>query len=425
MAGIEVSSVGQVGTGAWAVALIVAACAAGASELPPEIAVDRLLVRAEWQAEEGEHGAAFATLNEVLSLVEEHGLATPDAFWFRDAQAASTAGEHERAVESATRYVTTAGRAGEHYRAALELLEASDREVQALREREAAERALRERRQPAESRAQAAYRSLREGLTAAPAGDGIFADALQAGGYGPAMVTIPAGEFRMGCLWNYHDRSDVGLIDDDGCYGDEKPVHKVTIGRPFALSVYEVTFAEWDACVAAGGCGGYGDWSWGRGARPLMHVSWDDAQRYVAWLSAQTGAAYRLPSESEWEYAARAGTTTRYVLGDEIGRNRANCDGCGSQWDDGRTAPVGSFAANPWGLYDMHGNVYEWVADCWNGSYTGAPSDGSAWLEANCSAGVVRGGSWYEHPRNLRAADRLRDTRYVLSGFRVARTLTP
>ena len=419
MTGIEVSSVGQVGTGAWAVALIVAACAAGASELPPEIAVDRLLVRAEWQAEEGEHGAAFATLNEVLSLVEEHGLATPDAFWFRHAQAASTAGEHARAVESATRYVTTAGRAGEHYRAALELLEASDREVQALRERESAERAEQELRQ-AESRAQAAYWSQRERLAASPAGDGeVFADALQAGGYGPAMVTIPAGEFRMGCLSN-----------DDACQDRGKPVHGVTIGRPFALSVYEVTFAEWDACVAAGGCGAYEprDRGWGRGARPVVNVSWDDAQKYVEWLSAQTGAAYRLPSESEWEYAARAGTTTRYVWGDEIGRNRANCDGCGSQWDNDRTAPVGSFAANPWGLYDMHGNVWEWVADCWNGSYAGAPSDGSAWLQGDCSMRVVRGGSWISNPWLLRAAYRSRSAtgdRVYYSGFRVARTLTP
>ena len=245
MTGTEVSSVGQVGTGAWAVALIVAACAAGASELPPEIAVDRLLVRAEWQGEEGDHAAAFATLDEVLSLVEEHGLATPDAFWFRHAQAASTAGEHARAVESATRYVTTAGRAGEHYRAALELLEASDREVRALREREAAESAEQELRQ-AESRAQAAYWSQRERLAASPAGDGeVFADALQAGGYGPAMVTIPAGEFRMGCLSN-----------DDACSSDDKPVHGVTIGRPFALSVYEVRLRSgtraWPPAVAVG-----------------------------------------------------------------------------------------------------------------------------------------------------------------------------
>ena len=196
------------------------------------------------------------------------------------------------------------------------------------------------------------------------------------------MVTIPAGAFRMGCLSN-----------DDDCRDHEQPVHEVTIGRPFALSVYEVTFAEWDACVAAGGCGGHEpeDWGWGRGSRPVMNVSWDDARAYAEWLSAQTGAAYRLPSESEWEYAARAGTTragttTKYSWGNGIGVNRANCDGCGSEWDDARTAPVGSFQSNAFGLYDLRGNVCEWVADCWNASYAGASSEGSrAWFRGDCT----------------------------------------
>ncbi|MDE0342456.1 MAG: SUMF1/EgtB/PvdO family nonheme iron enzyme [Deltaproteobacteria bacterium] len=145
-------------------------------------------------------------------------------------------------------------------------------------------------------------------------------------------------------------------------------------------------------------------------------------------LSAQTGAEYRLPSEAEWEYAARAGTTTRYSWGNEIGVNRANCDGCGSRWDDSQTAPVRSFRANGFGLHDMHGNVYEWVADCLNGSYVGAPSDGSAWLRGNCGMRVLRGGSWDFNPWNLRAANRSRittDDRDYDVGFRVARTLTP
>ena len=410
-----------------AFALLLVATVASGAELPPEIAVDRLLVRAEWQANEGRHREALATLNEVLALVEEEGLAAPEAFWFRHAQAASVAAEHVQAVASATRYLTTAGRDGAHYRAALELLETSDREVRALREREAAERAEQERRQ-VEARAEQerrqvearAYRDLRESAAASPGALGdIFADALQSGGRGPAMVVIPAGAFQMGCLLN-----------DDVCDNDEQPVHEVTIGAPFALSVYEATFAEWDACVAAGGCDGYepADRGWGRGARPVINVSWDDAQQYVAWLSLQTGAEYRLPSESEWEYAARAGTTTRYSWGDEIGVNRANCDGCGSQWDDRRTAPVGSFRANGFGVHDLHGNVWEWVTDCRNDAYRGAPSDGSAWLSGNCEQRVLRGGSWNNDPRSLRAANRLRfttDDRYVNLGFRVARTLTP
>ena len=238
-----------VGKGAFrggSVVLLLLAVVVGGAELPPEIAADRLLVRAQWQAQEGDHRAALATLNEVLALVEEQGLAAPDAFWFRHAQAASAAGAHAEAVASATRYLTTAGRAGEHYRAALELLETSDREVQqALREREARERAERARRH-AEASAEAAYGELRRNAAQAPAGVGeIFTDTLQSGGRGPAMVTIPAGTFRMGCLSN-----------DDDCYDDERRVHEVTVALPFALSVYEVTFAEWDACVAAGGCGG-------------------------------------------------------------------------------------------------------------------------------------------------------------------------
>ena len=404
------------------VVLLVAEAASGA-ELPPEIAADRLLVRAEWQAREGDHRAALATLNEVLALVEEQGLAAPDAFWFRHAQAASAAGAHVVAVESATRYLTTAGQPGEHYRAALELLETSDREVQALREREAreraeqaAERALRQ----AEVSAEAAYGELRRNAARAPADVGeVFTDALQSGGRGPAMVTIPAGAFRMGCLSN-----------DDDCSIYEQPVHEVTLARPFALSVYEVTFAEWDACVAAGGCRGHEpeDEGWGRGSRPVINVSWDDARAYAEWLSAQTGAEYRLPSESEWEYAARAGTATKYSWGNGIGVYRANCDGCGSEWGGAGTAPVGSFQSNAFGLYDMHGNVWEWVADCWNASYAGAPSKGRAWFRGDCTARMSRGGSWYYGPRAVRSARRIGDTTTVrnkVSGFRVARTLTP
>ena len=165
----------------------------------------------------------------------------------------------------------------------------------------------------------------------------------------------------------------------------------------------------------------------GRGRRPVINVSWNGAQNYVAWLSTQTGGTYRLPSEAEWEYATRAGSSTKYSWGDEIGANRANCEGCGSQWNSRQTAPVGSFRASAFGLYDMHGNAYEWVEDCWNGSHAGAPSDGGAWLQGTCDLRVLRGGSWLNSPRHARAAyrDLLSDDRYDDNGFRVARTLTP
>ena len=156
----------------------------------------------------------------------------------------------------------------------------------------------------------------------------------------------------------------------------------------------------------------------------MINVSWEDAQSYVRWLSARTGHKYGLLSESEWEYVARAGTTTVYSWSDNIGRTRANCDGCGSQWDGEKTAPVGSFSANAWGVHDMHGNVWEWIEDCYNDSYMGAPPDGSAWKSGNCSKRVLRGGSWFSDPRDLRSAIRYRSskiTRHIIDGFRVAR----
>ena len=258
---------------------------------------------------------------------------------------------------------------------------------------------------------------LRAARSHGPAGSG-FTDALRSGGTGPEMVVIPAGRFRMGC------------VSGRGCRDGEFPVHEVTIPEAFAVSVYEVTFEDWDRCVSGGGCGGYrpDDRGWGRGNRPVIYVSWNDAQEYVAWLSSQTGQTYRLLSESEWEYVARAGTSTVYSWGNAIGSNRANCglDYCGDQWEN--TAPVGSFQANAFGVHDMHGNVFEWVEDCWNASYAGAPSDGSAWLGGDCDRRVLRGGSWNYLPRDLRSATRDRNTtgdRDNDDGFRVARTLTP
>ena len=234
----------------------------------------------------------------------------------------------------------------------------------------------------------------------------------------PEMVVVPAGSFMMG-------DNEPGYE-----YDSERPLHQVTIAQPFAVGKYEVTFAEWEACVAGGGCNGYrpDDEGWGRGRRPVIHVSWEDAQNYVRWLSEETGKPYRLLSEAEWEYVARAGTTTRYTWGDEIGRNRANCYRCGSQWDAEQTAPVGMFAANAFGLHDVHGNVWEWTEDCWNKGYAGAPSNGGAWESGECSSRVLRGGSWDDVPRDLRSADRSRGTagnRSGNNGFRLARTLTP
>ena len=221
------------------------------------------------------------------------------------------------------------------------------------------------------------------------------------------MVSIPGGTFQMGDLSGEGDNN-------------EKPVHSV------AVPAFEM--GKWDACVADGGCGGHtpGDKGWGRGNRPVINVSWDDVQLFIAWLNDKTGGNYRLPTEAEWEYAARAGSTTKYSWGDTIVSNRANCDGCRSRWDGKQSAPVGSFAPNGYGLHDMHGNVWEWVEDCYHGNYVGAPTDGSAWISGDCSQRVVRGGSWLNFPANLRSAYRYGPTRSGRSnylGFRLAQDM--
>ena len=231
------------------------------------------------------------------------------------------------------------------------------------------------------------------------------------------MIVIPAGRFMMGSPENEPD----GNIS-------ERPRHEVTIARPFAVSKFEVTFAEWDACVAAAACPPVTD-SWGRGRQPVINVGWDDAKQYARWLSRLTGKEYRLLTEAEWEYAARADGMARYAWGDDVGAGNANCDGCGSRWDLQQTAPVGSLAPNAFGLHDMHGNVWEWVEDSWHDSYKGAPTDGSAWLQdSDPKFHVIRGGSWRNDTEFVRAAARLKrvgGVRFDTLGFRVARTLTP
>ncbi len=237
----------------------------------------------------------------------------------------------------------------------------------------------------------------------------------------PQMVTITAGTYCMGDLQGTESPS-------------EQPVHHVTLHKDFKLGKYEVTFDDYESFVKVTGHGNgiINDQGWGRGRRPAINVSLVDAQEYIEWLSKLTGKRYRLPTEAEWEYAARAGTNTIYWWGNEIGKNRANCNGCGSEWDGKQTAPVGSFLPNNFGLYDTVGNVSEWVEDCWHKNYEGAPNDGSAWLEAggaNCSWGVIRGGSWHKAPAILRASYRYGLSavrffdRYDEIGFRLAQDL--
>ncbi|MDE2892499.1 MAG: SUMF1/EgtB/PvdO family nonheme iron enzyme [Chloroflexota bacterium] len=380
--------------GAAVMGLITLVPLSAAAELSPEIQVDLYLVQTEAYIKEQDYAAAQEAMAKILDLQKKHDLKTPDVFHFKYAEVLERAGSYAEAIESLNRYLELAGRSGTHYREALELLHA----------------ATVAQTQEARKRPGARFRDC-EGC--------------------PEVVVVPAGSYLMGS-----PSSEAGRDDNEG------PQHRVTIGDAFAVGVHEVTFEQWDACVSAGGCGGYrpDDEGWGRGRRPVIHVSWEEALRFLEWLREATGERYRLLSEAEWEYVARAGTgTARYWGESETGQCRhangadktakryadgwtvANCD-------DGHygTAPVGTFTANQFGLHDVHGNVYEWVQDCWNGTYAGAPTDGSAWVRGDCSRRVVRGGSWGDEPMNLRSASRGRldsGDRNLIIGFRVARTL--
>lgn len=248
----------------------------------------------------------------------------------------------------------------------------------------------------------------------------------------PELMVIPAGEFMMG--------SSAGEGDDD-----ERPKHRVRIETPLAVGRYEVTFAEWDACSRAGGCTHHpDDWGWGRNDMPVVDVSFIDVQEYLRWLSKRAGKEYRLLSEAEWEYAARAGTDTTRYWGDDPADacdfgNVADLtagEGLTEERDWGvhpcrdgygfEPAPVGQFAPNGFGLHDMLGNVWEWVQDCWHADYDEAPEDGKAWIQGgNCEYRVTRGASWDHRPEYLRVAkrnSRIIDDRFDTLGFRVART---
>ena len=238
------------------------------------------------------------------------------------------------------------------------------------------------------------------------------------------MVVIPPGIFLIG-----------SPVSEAGRDLDEGPQqHEVSIARPFAVGKFEVTFEEWDTCVRDGGCSWNPfDQGWGRGRMPVISLSWNDAKQYTGWLSRKTGKNYSLLTEAQWEYAARAGTTTAFSTGMSISPNQANYDSRGSYQGSpiaqsvGKTQPVGSYPANAFGLHDMHGNVWEHTEDCWysNNIYTWHPGDGSAYLFGDCSVRVMRGGSWGSHPHDLRSARRggiVSAERWSVVGFRVART---
>jgi len=226
----------------------------------------------------------------------------------------------------------------------------------------------------------------------------------------PEMMPLKAGSFVMGV--------DAGMSEPE-----ETPSRTVAIGA-FALSRHEVTFAQWDACAADGACpDGISDEGWGRGLRPVINVSWEDAQRYVRWLSARSGRTYRLPTEAEWEYAIRSADTAEMLGRENLLPGSAVCwSGCGDPADT--TLPVGGRRPNGFDIEDLRGNVWEWVEDCWHPDYNGAPTDGSAWTEPACTDRVVRGGGWSSRSYDLRPTLRSgmpANMQQMTVGFRVAR----
>lgn len=241
----------------------------------------------------------------------------------------------------------------------------------------------------------------------------ILEEPLKVGGTAPKIEKIAPTTFMMG---------DQNRMGDD----NEKPVHEVEIPSGFYISKNEVTFDQYDKFAKATNRELPPDNGWGRGNRPVINISWYDAKAYTSWLSSQTNEEYRLPTEIEWEYSSRAGSDTAFWYGNTVKPGYSVCDSCGSQWDGISTAPVGSQASNPLGLFDMHGNVAEWVEDCYHDSYEGAPNKNQVWLANQCDNRVLKGGSWFDIPRVGRSATRYRATPDLKAsnwGFRIVRII--
>jgi formylglycine-generating enzyme required for sulfatase activity len=227
----------------------------------------------------------------------------------------------------------------------------------------------------------------------------------------PLMVALYPSPFTMG---------------SNGSDPSERPAHKVALHTPFAIGKLEVTVGQWAQCVKASVCPSVPSAANAAENLPMRDLSWDEAQLYLKWLSTVSRKPYRLPTEAEWEYAARGGTTSRYWWGEQMKGGNASCQGCGEPWKADAPPPAGSFVANPFGLLDMNGSVWEWVQDCWHSSYKGAPVDGSAWADGTCQSRVIRGGSWREDGSYMLSTTRFKydaSVRQSQNGFRVARSL--
>lgn len=327
--------------------------------LPASVQADLLQNQIGDAVKAGDFDKALSDFDRYRAL----GVPLAPSMLYLEARASIAANDLLRAKRVFEQYFTGGGQSDPNYKDALGLYSSILPAVRPIEEQ-------------AKAKAEAAATQMKADAEAAKAAELASYQARATCDGCPTMVAIPAGTFQFA------------------------QSHTVTFAKPFLLGRTEVTFAEWDACVAAKGCKRKSDEGWGRETRPVIDVSWEDARQYIAWLNKTTGKAFRLPSSAEWEYAARAGSTGPYSWGNEVGTNRANCNGCGSTWDNKQTAPVGSFAPNAWGLHDMHGNVREWLQDCTPFEGFVPPADGHALKECpptpRGTLHQLRGGSWAE-----------------------------
>jgi formylglycine-generating enzyme required for sulfatase activity len=363
---------------------------------PPELAplalADQLRLEIAQALEKKDYAAVLAHC-ETYRKLESEGVAIPNGLFFAEAEAAQGAGDWLRARSALGAYLERADATDPLYPAALKLYPVVETEI--ARQYEEQERAARAARD-AELRAQAERKAAERRRVV----EELLND----------FVPVPSGKFRMGDLSKHGDE-------------DERPEHTVEVVG-FRMGRHEVTFEQYDAFCEATGRQPPDDRGWGRGRRPVINVSWQDANEFIGWLSEQTGQQFRLPTEAEWEYAARAGSATDYWWGDEFSPDFANAAGTGGRDRWTTTAPVGEFPSNAFGLYDMSGNVREWVQDCWIPDYAGRPKTAAARTGGDCTKRVVRGGAWNLGPGWQRSANRDFDDqlyRFVDRGFRLAR----
>ncbi|MEZ6030779.1 MAG: SUMF1/EgtB/PvdO family nonheme iron enzyme [Hyphomonadaceae bacterium] len=400
-----------------AVAVALSASALAQDNLPPE-AQKRLMERDIADVLEAkDYAGALRLLGQYRAKFEEAPFMI-----LLEARAALNVGRLMLAKRSAEEFLAAAKADDPDYDAGVDLYASIDKQLEAARKRRVTQAAS---VSPMNGDLVAKAVAARLAWTQPAKGDELipftFREKLGGGGEGPVMVVVPGGAFTMG-----------SPDKEAGRYEDEGPQRRVTVPA-FAAGKYEVTWDEYEQCVADDACAPARDDGWGKADRPVTDVSWHDARAYVDWLSSRTGATYRLLSEAEWEYAARAGTITPFSFGATISTAQANYNG-DYTYGSGKkglyreqTTPVGSFPANAFGLHDMHGNVAEWVEDCYEENYSsGQPSDGRALINGSCSSRVLRSGSWKSGPRGLRSAYRdayIPTNRFSIFGFRVARTL--